>query len=201
MAKATTTSTAQRYVIHYTIRDGDHEYRQDLTELFSAEPTEELVVHALVDNLRCEDGDLAKQQKDAWKQYQHDQYLEIPGDYRLVNDITWELECCPGCHMAPCACIPVGHEQETPSGYTPGPWYADNVVNRFSDDDDRDILLDVPEAEASANAQLMAKAPQLVEALVRLLECPDLNVDELDVISIEAIQNARRALTNAKGEA
>jgi hypothetical protein len=52
-----------------------------------------------------------------------------------------------------------------------------------------------------ANVRLIAAAPELLDAVVRLLKCPDLNVDELDIISAKAIENARRVISKANGEA
>jgi len=90
MAKATTTSPAKRFTVSYTIRDGENDYEQHFVAWFAKQPTERQVVAALVERLRLEPGDIARQQRAAWKQYQAAGCLEIPGDYRIVSKITWE---------------------------------------------------------------------------------------------------------------
>lgn len=49
------------------------------------------------------------------------------------------------------------------------------------------------EPEARANLKLAAAAPRLFEALKNLLECPDLNLDELEDETKEAILEAHKA--------
>lgn len=90
--RSTTTPAKTEYTISFTIRDGDNEYEKECTDWFDHEPTEKEVIYSLVDLLRYEDGDLAKQQAEAWKQYQQNRHLEIPGDYRIVDDIGWEKD-------------------------------------------------------------------------------------------------------------
>lgn len=170
MAQAESPSQAQRYVVRYTIRDREHENRQTTTQKFRGPPTGQQVAHALVDLLRCEDGDLATQQQAAWRQYRRDRHREIPGDYRIVEEIASELAHpaeCNHCRTAPCACIPAGEEQ------------------------DRDW----------EHGRQMVTTAELVEAVVRLLECPDLKVDELNAISMEAIAFARRVIAKTQGGA
>ena len=53
---------------------------------------------------------------------------------------------------------------------------------------------------AQANASLIAAAPELLEALVRMLNCPDLNLDSLEEETIEAIKQAQAAIRKATGE-
>lgn len=49
-------------------------------------------------------------------------------------------------------------------------------------------------AEREANATLMAAAPKLYRALVRLLDCPDVNEDTLSPETIAALDQARDAI-------
>lgn len=53
------------------------------------------------------------------------------------------------------------------------------------------------EPEARANLKLAAAAPRLFEALKNLLECPDLNLDELEPETQAAIIEANAALRDA----
>jgi len=48
-----------------------------------------------------------------------------------------------------------------------------------------------------ANAALIASAPDLAEALQRLLNAPDVNTDSLEPETIAAAENARTALQRA----
>ena len=57
----------------------------------------------------------------------------------------------------------------------------------------------IPTEEDTANARLIAASPDLLEAIHALLNCPDLNLDELDEISIAAIKQAQAALAEAEG--
>jgi hypothetical protein len=53
------------------------------------------------------------------------------------------------------------------------------------------------EKEARANLKLAAAAPRLFEAMKNLLECPDLNLDELEPDTETAIKEAHAALQAA----
>jgi len=53
------------------------------------------------------------------------------------------------------------------------------------------------EREAQANLKLAASAPRLFEAMKNLLECPDLNLDELEPDTETAIKEAHAALQAA----
>ena len=50
-----------------------------------------------------------------------------------------------------------------------------------------------------ADARLIAAAPELLDAVFMLLGCTDLNTDDLDETSIEAIEMARQAIAKAEG--
>lgn len=50
------------------------------------------------------------------------------------------------------------------------------------------------------NAILFAAAPDMLAALMALMKCPDTNLDELDPITIEAIELADAAIAKATAE-
>ena len=53
--------------------------------------------------------------------------------------------------------------------------------------------------ELQANARLIAAAPDMLEALRRLLDCPALNMDSLEPGDVTAISVARDAIVKATG--
>jgi hypothetical protein len=55
--------------------------------------------------------------------------------------------------------------------------------------------------EDLANARLIAAAPELLDALRRLMDCPDLCLDTLEPESDSAIEAARAAIAKAEGRA
>jgi hypothetical protein len=55
-------------------------------------------------------------------------------------------------------------------------------------------------AEDLANARLIAAAPDLLAALVRLVACPDVNLDMLSPETIVAADQARDAIRKARGQ-
>jgi hypothetical protein len=71
----------------------------------------------------------------------------------------------------------------SPAPYTPGPWHFNKTklatFRRILCPDGLPVA-DVygSDAEALANARLIAKAPQLLASLRRLANCPDLNVED-----------------------
>lgn len=80
----------------------------------------------------------------------------------------------------------------------PGPWTLvprrDRYVNVYCGP--HDVAL----AVRPCNAQLIAAAPDMLAALERLLGCPDLNLDELEPETCEAIEQARAAIVKARGQ-
>ncbi len=56
------------------------------------------------------------------------------------------------------------------------------------------------EEHGMANARLIAAAPALLEALERITNAPDLNLDELEPETLNALEQARAAIAQAKGE-
>lgn len=85
------------------------------------------------------------------------------------------------------------------SAHTPGPWAVDG---HFVVRGDGTALCDVwasrpiPNAEAEANARLIASAPDLLEALEALVWDRDVR----DVATHHDIGRARAAIAKAKGE-
>lgn len=57
-----------------------------------------------------------------------------------------------------------------------------------------------PQEQVNANAALIAASPTLLAALERILDCPDLNFDVMEPESLEAMDDARKAIAQAKGE-
>lgn len=56
------------------------------------------------------------------------------------------------------------------------------------------------DATAQKNAALILAAPDLLASLRSLLECPDLNHDDSDQITLDAIADARAAIAKATGQ-
>jgi hypothetical protein len=54
---------------------------------------------------------------------------------------------------------------------------------------------------SEANARLIAAAPELLEALNQVLNCPAMNEDSADPKTVEAYDRARAAIANAEGGA
>jgi hypothetical protein len=92
---------------------------------------------------------------------------------------------------------------------TPGPWKA--TTNRYPDglyngrpyvysSNHGYVAETFMNEEGEANARLIAACPDLVAALKRLVDCPDLNFDAMEDESVEAIAQARAALAAATGQ-
>jgi hypothetical protein len=56
------------------------------------------------------------------------------------------------------------------------------------------------EGHHEANARLIAAAPDLLAALIRLVACPDVNLDMLSPETIVAADQARDAIRKARGQ-
>ena len=80
--------------------------------------------------------------------------------------------------------------------YTPGPWQIEQYSSAFVVHNGGPGLATVYK---EANACLIAAAPDLLDAVLMLLGCTDLNADSLDDTSIEAIKHAQTALAKAQG--
>ncbi len=97
MNQISSPSPATRYVISYTIRDGDNEYKEIIRQQFDHNPSEEELVLAVAGNY-CWDltGDVKKEVLDEWNhEYvtgHKNGFFTIPGDYRMVDDIECEKE-------------------------------------------------------------------------------------------------------------
>jgi hypothetical protein len=96
--------------------------------------------------------------------------------------------------------------------HTPGPWevrWGCNVFAKRADTGSEGVVAACgghssnkvacrPENEA--NARLVATAPDLLAALVRLVACPDVNLDMLSPETIVAADQARDAIRKARGQ-
>ena len=102
------------------------------------------------------------------------------------------------------------------AAHTPTPWSVrasrnDEGYGLLICDEDQTILAGMdtwlgptPEAEMEANAAFIVRAcnshAALVEALETLLNCPDLNMDSLEIETEGAIDQARAAIARATGQ-
>ena len=55
----------------------------------------------------------------------------------------------------------------------------------------------IPPSECAANARLIAAAPELLAALQAVVGCTDMNLDDMDQTSLDALKLARAALAKA----
>ncbi|QGH72469.1 MAG: hypothetical protein [Siphoviridae sp. ctpQM7] len=88
---------------------------------------------------------------------------------------------CGTCRHSPCACIPLGDEQESVEAtFTAGPWQLDCSDGYFIIGRDGEPVVetvntldnkDYPEETAKANAHLLAAAPELLEACKAMERC------------------------------
>jgi len=78
---------------------------------------------------------------------------------------------------------------EAKKDYSPGPWYEANTAG-----DHQGLVISENTGENIAvsydkkNAALIAKSPEMVEAIERLLGCPALNFDDLEPEDIAAFK-------------
>jgi hypothetical protein len=89
--------------------------------------------------------------------------------------------------------------------HTPGPWYiAGEITDRFGDttiikDADREVVCEINEDDYDENnANLIAAAPELLEALDEFLSIDDW-VDS-DIAPLSLVDKARAAIAKARGE-
>jgi len=89
--------------------------------------------------------------------------------------------------------------------HTPGPWIADTLVGAIFTDATYDLLADtypMGVGDMSANARLIAAAPEMLEALK---EADDYLTGNYNLNSIGAMsqlhRNFKKAITKAKGGA
>lgn len=105
-----------------------------------------------------------------------------------------EREFCAAHEKARSVLASVGYKYPDGSHY-PGPWTLrkrrDGSYNVYC------ASHDVALAVAPCNASLVRAAPDLLRALQRLADCPDLNLEELEPETIDAIAQARAALAMA----
>ncbi|UOF77775.1 hypothetical protein [Caudoviricetes sp.] len=88
----------------------------------------------------------------------------------------------------------------TQTKHTPGPWYV-TEPNRVEHSEFGMICTTRGDGfDAPANARLIAAAPELLDALVRLVNSPMVFNDDLDEESNGAFLNAVAAISKARGE-
>jgi hypothetical protein len=89
-----------------------------------------------------------------------------------------------------------------PANLTPGPWHqgvrpssiiygpqGEQIANL------REPL--IPEVENKANNKAIASLPALMASMIRLLNCPDLNLDSLEPETVAAFEQAQSTLLAA----
>jgi hypothetical protein len=99
----------------------------------------------------------------------------------------------------------------TATKFTPGPWYVSGVRLKLGDlswhgiyaPDEINVALvgfDLRTGEGFKDAQLIAAAPDLYEALERMTNLADWGLDSKSADVREDIREARAALAKARGE-
>lgn len=81
--------------------------------------------------------------------------------------------------------------------FTQGPWESDGF--EIYGNNGRDFIADIfDESEnRKANAKLIATAPEMLEVIEMLLNCPALNMDDLESADIEVIEFANQVIKKA----
>lgn len=85
------------------------------------------------------------------------------------------------------------------TNHTLGPWYhkgAGSYQHIVISESTGDTIA-VVYHDNRANARLIATAPELLEALQKLIQCPDLNLDSLEDETIQALKDARAVIEKA----
>lgn len=89
--------------------------------------------------------------------------------------------------------------------HTPAPWRHEPSipqVEAFYPNGNRSlqVIISCQNDKYEANANLIAAAPELLEALGACLDCPEMNLDEMDTVSVDAVRQGVQAIKKAKGE-
>lgn len=117
-----------------------------------------------------------------------------------------EYECPESCRLVVSEC----ESEETPAKHTPGPWraacrrgyaavFAGDQVNARAVADCRTVDMELP--EATANAKLIAAAPELLEALESMLATSrQIRNGQVSASKGKAEEIAAAALRKARGE-
>lgn len=92
----------------------------------------------------------------------------------------------------------VNHAEAKPAGRTPAPWYAKNAAGDaqglvISETTGKTIAV----AYDTRDTQLLAAAPDLLAALIRLRDCPEVQMDETEPETDEARLQANAAIAKA----
>ena len=86
------------------------------------------------------------------------------------------------------------------TAFTPGPWnigksYTDEIAIRERQGGCVAVACAMPEEES--NARLIAAAPELLAALIRLRDCPDVQMESTEPETEEALIQANEAIAKA----
>ena len=89
--------------------------------------------------------------------------------------------------------------------YTPGPWeIVPQVFRGIETYKIKGPAKTGPQmigrVEYEADARLMVESPAMYETILMLLGCADLNMEELDESSVEAIKMAQNVLARVEGK-
>jgi hypothetical protein len=88
-----------------------------------------------------------------------------------------------------------------PVSRTPETWYTASTGNHqglvISEQTGADICVTYDKKDAP----LIATAPKMLRAIHALLDCPDMNWDEMEPVSIAAIKEARAVIAETEGGA
>lgn len=89
------------------------------------------------------------------------------------------------------------------NAHTPGPWRVrpHDIGLTVETEAGEPVALpcSTPTVSAPGNARLIAAAPALLAALKWAVDCPDMNLDDMDPDTIAALDGARQAIAKAEG--